>query len=137
MCAALQDPTLDRPTEPHHLNPLPNHAPLPQQAMAGKSRSLNNLVMHLRKACNHPYLLYPDYNPPNPLDTVGASGKFVLLDHVLPKLRRAGWRDFGGEPCGCRECCWREVLRPVGSVSRWREGIRLAGVLCTVPYLVV
>lgn len=60
------------------------------QAVAGKSRSLNNLVMHLRKACNHPYLMYPEYNPPNPLDTVEASGKFVLLDHVLPKLRRAG-----------------------------------------------
>ena len=76
---------------------------------------MNNLVMHLRKACNHPYLLYPDYNPPHPLDTVDAAGKFVLLDHILPKLRRAG---------ECRELAGSYKLdapkREVGGSSRLR-----------------
>ena len=50
--------------------------------------------MLLRKACNHPYLLeYPltkqgDFRIDN--DIVKASGKFMLLDRMLPELRKGG-----------------------------------------------
>ena len=54
-----------------------------------KTGHLSNLVMQLRKCCNHPYLL-------NQLDhleaaqVIRSSGKFELLDRMLPKLRATG-----------------------------------------------
>ncbi|XP_067858733.1 lymphoid-specific helicase isoform X1 [Heptranchias perlo] len=56
---------------------------------------LQNVLMLLRKCCNHPYLI--EY----PLDTktqefkideelVESSGKFLILDRMLPELRRRG-----------------------------------------------
>lgn len=57
-------------------------------------RSFNNMVMQLKKVCNHPYLFYNDEElmslPRNFLTR--ASGKFELLDHVLRKLKRTGHR---------------------------------------------
>ncbi len=46
--------------------------------------------MQLRKVCNHPYLFFNDY----PLDDTlfRISGKFELLDRMLPKLRAGGHR---------------------------------------------
>ncbi|UPR01886.1 SNF2-like ATP-dependent DNA helicase [Chloropicon primus] len=61
-----------------------------------KSRTLMNSAMQLRKACIHPYLfldsMYPPYEPEDPAELVRASGKFHLLDRVLPKLKAAGHR---------------------------------------------
>ncbi|XLR45106.1 hypothetical protein S83_029766 [Arachis hypogaea] len=60
---------------------------------SGKSKSLQNLTMQLRKCCNHPYLFVGDYDMYNRKEEiVRASGKFELLDRLLPKLRRAGHR---------------------------------------------
>ncbi|GAV85718.1 SNF2_N domain-containing protein/Helicase_C domain-containing protein [Cephalotus follicularis] len=57
----------------------------------GKSKSLQNLTMQLRKCCNHPYLFIADFKWQKE-DVIRASGKFELLDRLLPKLRRAGHR---------------------------------------------
>ncbi|KAH1190945.1 putative ATP-dependent DNA helicase CHR12 [Glycine max] len=60
---------------------------------SGKSKSLQNLTMQLRKCCNHPYLFVGDYDMyRRKEEIVRASGKFELLDRLLPKLRRAGHR---------------------------------------------
>ncbi|KAA8527571.1 hypothetical protein F0562_034714 [Nyssa sinensis] len=59
---------------------------------SGKSKSLQNLSMQLRKCCNHPYLFVGEYNIWRKEEIVRASGKFELLDRLLPKLRRAGHR---------------------------------------------
>lgn len=62
--------------------------------------SLNNLAMQLRKCCNHPFLLngieeeirnqQPDVDIADLL--VKTSGKFVLLDKLLPRLKEEGHR---------------------------------------------
>ncbi|KAJ3708494.1 hypothetical protein LUZ61_012199 [Rhynchospora tenuis] len=57
-----------------------------------KSKSLQNLSMQLRKCCNHPYLFVTEYNMWQKEEIVRASGKFELLDRLLPKLERAGHR---------------------------------------------
>ncbi|KAL6343419.1 hypothetical protein AAG906_024784 [Vitis piasezkii] len=60
---------------------------------SGKSKSLQNLSMQLRKCCNHPYLFVGDYNIwQKKEEMVRASGKFELLDRLLPKLQKAGHR---------------------------------------------
>eukprot|EP01034_Spumella_vulgaris_P021763 gene21763-27819_t len=51
---------------------------------------LNNTIMQLRKVCNHPYLFVRDYAVDE--DLVRSSGKFELLDRMLPKLKAAGHR---------------------------------------------
>ncbi|KZV33593.1 hypothetical protein F511_34361 [Dorcoceras hygrometricum] len=58
----------------------------------GKSKSLQNLTMQLRKCCNHPYLFLGEYYLQRNEEIVRASGKFELLDRLLPKLQRAGHR---------------------------------------------
>ncbi|CAH8356594.1 unnamed protein product [Eruca vesicaria subsp. sativa] len=64
------------------------------QTGSGKSKSLQNLTMQLRKCCNHPYLFVErDYNMcKKPDEIIRASGKFELLDRLLPKLHKAGHR---------------------------------------------
>ncbi|GMH82355.1 hypothetical protein TrST_g12559 [Triparma strigata] len=59
--------------------------------MGGKSISLNNTLMQLRKVCNHPYLFY---NEGWDIDDVMISccGKFEILDKMLAKLRVGGHR---------------------------------------------
>ncbi|KAJ4722406.1 Chromatin structure-remodeling complex protein SYD [Melia azedarach] len=59
---------------------------------SGKSKSLQNLSMQLRKCCNHPYLFVGEYNMWRKEEIIRASGKFELLDRLLPKLRRSGHR---------------------------------------------
>jgi ATP-dependent helicase STH1/SNF2 len=51
---------------------------------------LNNVIMQLRKVCNHPYLFLANW--PVDDDLVTAAGKFELLDRMLPKLKAAGHR---------------------------------------------
>jgi chromodomain-helicase-DNA-binding protein 7 len=66
--------------------------------------SLNNLAMQLRKCCNHPFLLNgveddiraQESDGPDKVSEgdflVRASGKLVLLDKLLPRLRDDGHR---------------------------------------------
>ncbi|KAF5205721.1 Chromatin remodeling [Thalictrum thalictroides] len=61
-------------------------------SQSGKSRGLQNLTMQLRKCCNHPYLFVGEYNMWHIEEIIRASGKFELLDRLLPKLHRAGHR---------------------------------------------
>ncbi|RZC92225.1 hypothetical protein C5167_026856 [Papaver somniferum] len=63
-----------------------------QDTELGTSKSLQNLSMQLRKCCNHPYLFVGDYNIWQREEIVRASGKFELLDRLLPKLKKAGHR---------------------------------------------
>eukprot|EP00210_Caulerpa_lentillifera_P001183 g1139.t1 len=60
----------------------------------GRVRHLNNLSMHLRKACNHPYLFVDryEYEPKNEDELYRASGKLELLNRILPKLKTTGHR---------------------------------------------
>ncbi|KAK4487693.1 hypothetical protein RD792_005645, partial [Penstemon davidsonii] len=58
----------------------------------GRSKSLQNLTMQLRKCCNHPYLFLGDYFMQRSEDIFRSSGKFELLDRLLPKLHKAGHR---------------------------------------------
>lgn len=51
---------------------------------------LNNAVMQLRKVCNHPYLFLRDFHVDENL--IRSSGKFELLDRMLPKLLAGGHR---------------------------------------------
>ncbi|XP_039261081.2 lymphocyte-specific helicase-like [Styela clava] len=57
--------------------------------------SLNNIVMLLRKCCNHPYLIEYPLIPGTDIfkvdeNLVSASGKLMLLDRLLPKLKEHG-----------------------------------------------
>lgn len=60
----------------------------------GTVKAYNNLLMQCKKICNHPYLFYGAEAildlPPDHL--VSASGKFFLLQHMLPKFRLHGHR---------------------------------------------
>lgn len=57
----------------------------PQTGKIGR-QSLRNAMMQLRKTVNHPYLLL-DFIPEGNLDWIFmASGKFELLDRLLPKF---------------------------------------------------
>lgn len=60
-------------------------------AQQGPARGLNNVVMQLRKVCNHPYLFSPEGYHMND-NIVRSSGKMALLDQMLPKLKQAGHR---------------------------------------------
>ncbi|BFI43349.1 protein Mpsnf1.24 [Marchantia polymorpha subsp. ruderalis] len=61
---------------------------------SGKSRGLQNTAMQLRKCCNHPFLFLEggDYTSRLGNLIVRSSGKFELLDRLLPKLREGGHR---------------------------------------------
>jgi ATP-dependent helicase STH1/SNF2 len=60
----------------------------------GSVRTFNNIVMQLKKVCNHPYLFYTDEELASvPRDyIVRAAGKFEMLEHALTKLRATGHR---------------------------------------------
>ena len=60
-------------------------------------KGLNNKIMQLRKACNHPFVFEEVETVVNPdkgtTDLIWrSSGKFELLDRILPKLKRTGHR---------------------------------------------
>ncbi len=66
-----------------------DHGTLARDPSTGKigTRSLMNTMMQLRKICNHPYLFLQDYNSQFLIDNIiRSSGKFELLDRILPKL---------------------------------------------------
>ncbi len=55
------------------------------------SQALRNTVMQLRKICNHPYLFLNYFEPGDLGDNIfRSSGKFELLDRILPKLIATG-----------------------------------------------
>ena len=60
-------------------------------------RGLSNMLMQLRKLCNHPFVFEPVEDQMNPSRTSNdllwrTAGKFELLDRILPKLRATGHR---------------------------------------------
>lgn len=62
----------------------------PSHGRVGK-KALMNMMMQKRKICDHPYLFFDgDFNIDE--DLIRASGKFEVLDRILPKLIRGGHR---------------------------------------------
>ncbi|KAI9805124.1 MAG: hypothetical protein M1825_000958 [Sarcosagium campestre] len=60
-------------------------------------RGLSNMLMQLRKLCNHPYVFQEVEDQINPSRSIDDSiwrtaGKFELLDRVLPKFKASGHR---------------------------------------------
>ncbi|KAJ8127082.1 hypothetical protein O1611_g6555 [Lasiodiplodia mahajangana] len=60
-------------------------------------RGLSNMIMQLRKLCNHPFVFDEVENQMNPMNTSNdllwrTAGKFELLDRVLPKYKATGHR---------------------------------------------
>ncbi|KAI1814839.1 SNF2 family N-terminal domain-containing protein [Poronia punctata] len=60
-------------------------------------RGLSNMIMQLRKLCNHPFVFDEVENQMNPTNTSNdllwrTAGKFELLDRILPKYRATGHR---------------------------------------------
>ena len=52
--------------------------------------SLRNVMMQLRKVCNHPYQFLYEWPQEYPDWIFMVSGKFELLDRMLPKLIKTG-----------------------------------------------
>ncbi|KAI1324294.1 SNF2 family N-terminal domain-containing protein [Xylariaceae sp. FL0255] len=60
-------------------------------------RGLSNMIMQLRKLCNHPFVFDEVENQMNPTNTSNdllwrTAGKFELLDRILPKYQATGHR---------------------------------------------
>lgn len=60
-------------------------------------RGLSNMLMQLRKLCNHPFVFEPVEDQMNPSRMTNdllwrTAGKFELLDRILPKFRVTGHR---------------------------------------------
>lgn len=60
-------------------------------------RGLSNMLMQLRKLCNHPFVFEQVEDQMNPEKTTNdllwrTAGKFELLDRILPKFRASGHR---------------------------------------------
>lgn len=70
--------------------------PEAQKRMKNQGSSLQNMLVQLRKVCNHPYLFeWPqDKNGDDIVDErlVKASGKLQMLDRLLPRLKAEGHR---------------------------------------------
>eukprot|EP00178_Gracilaria_changii_P010626 TRINITY_DN308_c0_g1_i1.p1 TRINITY_DN308_c0_g1~~TRINITY_DN308_c0_g1_i1.p1 ORF type:complete len:1214 (-),score=215.65 TRINITY_DN308_c0_g1_i1:11784-15425(-) len=61
----------------------------------GTTSSIRNLLMELKKCCNHPYLFpnYEDTSTPTTVEElIRASGKMILLDKLLLRLKERGHR---------------------------------------------
>jgi ATP-dependent helicase STH1/SNF2 len=61
------------------------------------ARGLSNMIMQLRKLCNHPFVFDEVENQMNPTNTSNdllwrTAGKFELLDRILPKYQATGHR---------------------------------------------
>lgn len=68
-----------------------------EQAKKSGLKGLNNKVMQLKKICNHPFVFDDVELVINPYGTSNellwrTSGKFELLDRILPKLKASGHR---------------------------------------------
>lgn len=65
------------------------------QNTSGTKTRLSNILMQLRKVCNHPYL-FPGSEPGPPFEDgphlIQNSGKMVLLDKLLKRLKERGSR---------------------------------------------
>lgn len=63
-------------------------------AVNSSATSLQNVLMQLRKCCNHPYLLQAPMDPQGDIiideRLVEAGGKLQLLDRLLNKLQKGG-----------------------------------------------
>ena len=86
---------------------LPPSLPPPPQGKGG-SRALMNTIMQLRKICNHPFMFeeiedailehqglsgnVPSNAAATTADLYRASGKFELMDRMLPKFRETNHR---------------------------------------------
>ncbi|KAJ3211923.1 hypothetical protein HDU82_004474 [Entophlyctis luteolus] len=74
-----------------------NFAALNKGVSAGNQNSLLNICMELKKAANHPYL-FPNAEVPSASKEeqlrgiIGNSGKMVLLDKLLARLKESGHR---------------------------------------------
>ncbi|KAI1824846.1 SNF2 family N-terminal domain-containing protein [Xylaria intraflava] len=60
-------------------------------------RGLSNMIMQLRKLCNHPFVFDEVENQMNPMNINNdmlwrTAGKFELLDRILPKYKATGHR---------------------------------------------
>lgn len=76
---------------------------------------LMNIVMHLRKVCNHPYLF--DGAEPGPPFTEGEhlvrnSGKLLLLDKLLARLKAQGSKVLIFTQVRCQGC-WPLLFLPL------------------------
>jgi len=62
------------------------------EVLGSKRGSLNNILMQLRKVCNHPFLLQEPVHLSDHTDEriVSSCGKMLLLDKVLKKLKKSG-----------------------------------------------
>jgi ATP-dependent helicase STH1/SNF2 len=61
------------------------------------ARGLSNMIMQLRKLCNHPFVFDVVENVMNPMNVSNdllwrTAGKFELLDRILPKYQATGHR---------------------------------------------
>lgn len=61
------------------------------------ARGLSNMIMQLRKLCNHPFVFDEVENQMNPANVSNdllwrTAGKFELLDRILPKYQATGHR---------------------------------------------
>ncbi|KAJ5009827.1 Chromatin structure-remodeling complex subunit snf21 [Colletotrichum sp. SAR 10_99] len=61
------------------------------------ARGLSNMIMQLRKLCNHPFVFDEVENLLNPMNVSNdllwrTAGKFELLDRILPKYKATGHR---------------------------------------------
>lgn len=61
------------------------------------ARGLSNMIMQLRKLCNHPFVFDVVENVMNPMSVSNdllwrTAGKFELLDRILPKYQATGHR---------------------------------------------
>jgi ATP-dependent helicase STH1/SNF2 len=61
------------------------------------ARGLSNMIMQLRKLCNHPFVFDEVENQMNPMSISNdllwrTCGKFELLDRILPKYKASGHR---------------------------------------------
>ena len=88
-------------------SPLSLPLPFPPQGKGG-SRALMNTIMQLRKICNHPFMFeeiedailehqglsgnVPSNAAATTADLYRASGKFELMDRMLPKFRETNHR---------------------------------------------
>ena len=68
-----------------------------EQAKKSGLKGLNNKVMQLKKICNHPFVFDEVEMAINPHGKINdliwrTSGKFELLDRILPKLKASGHR---------------------------------------------
>mmetsp|Transcript_17766 Transcript_17766/g.27469 ORF Transcript_17766/g.27469 Transcript_17766/m.27469 type:complete len:137 (+) Transcript_17766:2367-2777(+) len=64
----------------------------PSRNMNIQRNSIKNTIMQLRKICNHPYL-FDGHSPPDGVlndHIFKVSGKFELLDRMLPKIIKTG-----------------------------------------------